>query len=85
MKATSKGCGSCGDGVIGCAHRNKGYRQRVWFLWGWGKRVWHVTLHYMYIRGVAVGDGVTGQMSMSFQGQIPQMVHNNSFCNDTML
>ena len=26
--------------VIGCGQKDKVYQQRVWFLWGWGNRVW---------------------------------------------
>ena len=37
-----KGCGSCGDKLIGCGQRDKWDGQRVWFLWGCGNRVWSV-------------------------------------------
>ena len=32
MKGTSKGCGSCGDGVTGCCQRDKVYWQTMWLL-----------------------------------------------------
>ena len=40
MKGTVKGCGSSRDVVIGCGQKDKVYQQKVWFLWGWGNRVW---------------------------------------------
>ena len=40
MKGTGKGCGSSRDVVIGCGQKDKVYQQRVWFLRGWGNRVW---------------------------------------------
>ena len=32
--------GSSRDVVIGCGQKDNLYQQRVWFLWGWGNRVW---------------------------------------------
>ena len=26
--------------VIGCGQKDKVYQQRMWFLWGWGNKVW---------------------------------------------
>ena len=52
MKGTSKRCGSCGDGVIGC-----GMFDYTIFISG------EYIYIYIYIRGVTVWDGVTGQMS----------------------
>ena len=37
------------------------------------------------VKYLSRSNSVEGQMSRSFQGQIPQLVHNSSLCNDTML
>ena len=42
---------------LGCGNRDEGLQQRMGFLWRWGNRVWHVRLHYVYIRGVTIYQG----------------------------
>ena len=81
-KGTDKGCGFSWDGLIGMKGTSKGYGSCGDGVLGCG-----IALHQwcICISGLAVGDGVTGQMSRSFEGQIPQIVHNNKFCNGTIL